>query len=321
MDTRVPDNRARWGARAIAAALAASALPSLVGCSERAGPPGAAQAQAPAAPSAPRVGHKNAEYSIGGQRVRLVDGLAETPAAPGSAAKRVTRYFGNEVWTDLDADGREDVAFVLTQEPGGSGTFYYLVAALDRPGGFVGSEAMLLGDRIAPQRTSVEPGGTIVVSYADRAPGEGFAAPPSVNKSLRAKLDAATLRLGEVAQGFEGEADPAAMKLDMKTWIWVRAVQADGTTSAPRSAEAFTLTFAADGTFSATTDCNRLRGGYTGNGRNLELGNMAATRMFCADSQESDFSALLGNVVRYSFTGRGELILALTPEGGTMTFR
>lgn len=294
-------------------------MPLLVSCGPRTGSP-PASAQAPPA-SAPRVGHKNAEYSIGGQRIRLVDGAAEEPAAPGSAAKRVTRYFGNEVWGDLNADGREDVAFLLTQEAGGSGQFYYLAAALDRPGGFAGSEAMLIGDRIAPQSTVLEPGGPIVVNYADRAPGESFATPPSVNRSLRARLDAATMRLGEVAQGFEGEANPAVMKLDMKTWVWVRAVYADGRTIAPKSAEAFTLTFAADGTFSATTDCNRLRGGYSTSGRELTFGNLAATRMFCADSQETDFSALLGNVASYSFTARGELVLALAPDGGTVTFR
>jgi heat shock protein HslJ len=160
-----------------------------------------------------------------------------------------------------------------------------------------------------------------VVSYADRAPGEGFATPPSINKSLRAKLDAATMRLGEVAEDFVGEADPAVMKLDMKTWTWVRAVYADGRTIAPQRADAFTLTFAADGTFSATTDCNRQRGGYTTNGSELKFGNMAATRMFCADSQESDFTALLGNVASYSFTARGELVMTLAPDGGTMTFR
>jgi heat shock protein HslJ len=302
--------------------IVASTLPLLASCGKRAGsPPSAAEGPATSAPHASRTGHKDAEYTIAGQAVRLVDGVAETPAAPGSAAKRVTRYFGNEVWADLNADGREDVVFLLTQEPGGSGTFYYLAAAIDLPGGFAGAEAMFLGDRIAPQTTAVEPGGTIVVNYADRAPGEGFATPPSINKSLKAKLDPKTMRLGEVAQGFEGEANPAAMKLDMKTWTWVGAVHADGRTVAPQRADAFTLTFGADGTFSATTDCNRQRGGYTTNGRELKFGNMAATRMFCADSQESDFTALLGNVASYAFTSRGELVLTLAPDGGTMTFR
>ena len=36
---------------------------------------------------------------------------AERPAAPGAAASIVTRYFGYEVTGDLNADGREDIAF------------------------------------------------------------------------------------------------------------------------------------------------------------------------------------------------------------------
>ena len=172
--------------------------------------------------------HKNAAYTIDGRVVTLADGVDEVEAAPGSASQIVTRYFGNEVRHDLNADGREDVVFLLTQEPGGSGTFYYVVAALDTGVGWAGSDGVLLGDRIVPQATAVRANGIVVVSYADRAPGESFATPPSVARSIWLKLDSATLRFAEVAQDFEGEADPARMTLDMKTWTWIRAVHNDG---------------------------------------------------------------------------------------------
>jgi hypothetical protein len=48
-----------------------------------------------------------------------VDGISETEAAPGSASKIITRYFGNELRTDLDGDDVEDIAFILTQSSGG----------------------------------------------------------------------------------------------------------------------------------------------------------------------------------------------------------
>ena len=304
--------------RAVAALIGAAAAASLGAC-------GGGNEQASEATTestaAARADHKNIAYSIGGQTIRLVDGLAEVPAAPGSAAKIVTRYFGNEVRGDLNADGREDVAFLLTQETGGSGTFVYAVAALDLPSGLVGSQGLLLGDRIAPQTTELRPDGVIVVNYADRAPGESLSTPPSVGKTILLRLNAATMRLGEVAQDFEGEADPDSMKLDMKTWTWVSAVS-DGNEVVPRQAEAFTLTFASDGTFSATTDCNRVRGGYTTQGSELTFGEgMAATRMFCADSQESVFTALLAKTASNTFTSRGELALQLAGEAGSMTFR
>ena len=153
--------------------------------------------------------YKDAEYFIDGTRVRLKDGVAETEAAPGSASKVVTRYFGNELKTDLDGDGREDVAFVLTQEGGGSGTFFYAVAALNTERGYVGSDGYLLGDRIAPQSTNVSQNPrhkyVVVFNYAERAPGEPMTTPPSVGKSAYLKVDTANMMWGIVEPDFEGE--------------------------------------------------------------------------------------------------------------------
>jgi hypothetical protein len=153
--------------------------------------------------------YKDAEYRIGNASIKLTDGFAETEAAPGSASKITTRYFGNEYKTDLNSDGREDVVFLVTQETGGSGTFYYAVAALNTERGYVGSDGYLLGDRIAPQNTGMSPNpqhqDVIVVNYADRAAGEPMTARPSVGKSVYLKLDTSTMMLGIVEPDFEGE--------------------------------------------------------------------------------------------------------------------
>src|SRR3989344_5528798 len=127
--------------------------------------------------------YKDATYTIAGKAVTLQDGIAEEEAAPGSASKIITRYFGNEVTADLNDDGREDVVFLLTQETGGSGAFFYVVAALNTEEGYKGSHGILLGDRIAPQTTELsrEPShvNVVVVNYADRKPGESFVVSPS----------------------------------------------------------------------------------------------------------------------------------------------
>lgn len=152
---------------------------------------------------------KDTEYTIGGVPVHLKDGVAETEAAPGSASKITTRYFGNEYMTDLNGDGREDVVFLLTQETGGSGTFYYVVAALNTEQGYVGSDGYLLGDRIAPQTTGKSPNpqhkNVVVVTYADRAAGEPMTTKPSVGKSVYLKLDTTSMMWGIVEPDFEGE--------------------------------------------------------------------------------------------------------------------
>lgn len=121
---------------------------------------------------------KNATYIVEGVEVILTNGVFEKEAAPGSAAKIITKYFGNEAAGDIDGDGTPDKAFLLTQERGGSGTFYY-VAAIASGKNYAGTNAVFLGDRIAPQSTQIT-NGEIVVNFAERKPGEPMTASPSL---------------------------------------------------------------------------------------------------------------------------------------------
>jgi hypothetical protein len=70
------------------------------------------------------------------------------------------------VFGDLNEDGNEDAALFLVHQPGGSGTFYYIAAALNANGGFRGTNAVLLGDRIAPQTIEIRDG-VVNRSYTD----------------------------------------------------------------------------------------------------------------------------------------------------------
>ncbi|HRH55704.1 MAG TPA: hypothetical protein PK609_02455 [Candidatus Paceibacterota bacterium] len=153
--------------------------------------------------------YKNAEYFIDGSPIQLKDGVAVVEAAPGSASKITTRYFGNEYESDLNNDGREDVVFLVTQDTGGSGTFYYVVAALNTERGYVGSDGYLLGDRIAPQTINASSNprhkNVIIANYADRAANEPMTAQPSIGKSAYLKLDIESMRWGIVEPNFEGE--------------------------------------------------------------------------------------------------------------------
>lgn len=126
---------------------------------------------------------------------------------------------------------------------------------------------------------------------------------------------------GEVAQGFEGEADPATMKLDMKSWTWVRARYKDGREVLPRQASAFTLTFGPEGKFSATTDCNRVGGTYAATGDRLTFSDVFATKMYCEGAQEGEFTSMLNRVAGYRFTSRGQLILDIEAGSGSAEFR
>ena len=139
--------------------------------------------------------YKDARYVIENKQVTLVNGVNVVEAAPGSASKVTTRYFGNEAKGDFNGDGKEDVAFLLTQDTGGSGTFYYVVAAIATASGYQGTNAIILGDRIAPQTTEFRDG-KIIVNFADRLPSEPMTAKPSVGVSKYYKV--VDGQLGEV---------------------------------------------------------------------------------------------------------------------------
>ncbi len=138
---------------------------------------------------------QNATYLIDGETITLVDGVSEVEEAPGSAMKQVTRFFGNAVEIDLNGDGALDSAFLLEQESSGSGIFYFVVAALNSPDGYMGTNAIFIGDRIAPQNLMIAPDNPaqFIVNYADREADEPMSAQPSVGVSRWFKLQDDTL--------------------------------------------------------------------------------------------------------------------------------
>jgi len=218
------------------------------------------------------------------------------------------------------------VVFLLTQETGGTGTFFYAVAALHTADGWKGSQALFLGDRITPQTTEINTdpkrNDVIVVNYLDRKFDDSMTTKPSVAKSIWLQLDLESMSFAEIEQNFEGESDPTIMTLGMKSWQWIKTTYSNDMEITPNSPEAFTLTFEENGLFSATTDCNSMSGSYEVVGKQITFGeDMAMTRMFCEDSQEQAFASLLGEIQSFFFTSRGELIFDLKFDSGSATFR
>ena len=135
-----------------------------------------------------KIEFKNATYTIEGQALTLKNGNFESEIASDSASKIVTHYFGNEAFGDLNGDGQPDVAFLLTQNGGGSGTFYYVAVALAGPNGYAGLNAIFLGDRIAPQTTEIKDG-QLIVNFATQKTDEPLTATPSVGVSKYFKVE------------------------------------------------------------------------------------------------------------------------------------
>jgi hypothetical protein len=129
-----------------------------------------------------RLDPSNISYRIGGKKVDLINGRSEKEAAPGSVSKITTAVLGNPTVGDLNDDGRPDAALILFQNSGGTGTFIYTAASINRNGEYHGTNAVLLGDRITVYRVSIR-NGVIVVDYRDRKSNEHMAAKPSVPRS------------------------------------------------------------------------------------------------------------------------------------------
>ncbi|RJP93687.1 MAG: hypothetical protein C4518_05750 [Desulfobacteraceae bacterium] len=124
----------------------------------------------------------NACYFIEKQAVCLNNGQFEVAAASDSASKIKTAIFGEPVFGDLDGNGSKDAVMFLTQSSGGSGTFYYVAAALNMHGSFSGTHAIFLGDRISPHTIAIQDR-MIIINYTDRKVNEPMSTPSSIGIS------------------------------------------------------------------------------------------------------------------------------------------
>lgn len=277
-----------------------------------------------------QINSHDSTYIIDGENILLKNGISEIEAAPGSASKIITKYFGNDLKHDINDDGITDSIFFITQETGGSGVFYYVVALVSTSNGLIGSSGVMLGDRITPQTISLNEGKTtnmtdrknvIVVNYLDRKLEESFAVAPSVEKSIWLKLDPKTMQFGEVAQNFEGETASKKMTITMKKWDWVKTLYSDDKLVTPLTQNRFSVTFKDDHTFSATTDCNNIGGKYNMKDNTINFSEMLSTQMYCEGSQEMDFIKMLNQTQNYLFDSNGELVLTMKLDSGSIFFK
>ncbi len=140
---------------------------------------------------------KNLTYNVGGETFNLIGGSAVNEIVPNSSSKNTLSIFGDPVYGDLNSDNQNDAAIILVNTLGGSGTFYYAVLAIDGNGKYKATNAILLGDRVAPQTVEIHDG-IAVFNYAERKAGEPMTTRPSIGKSLRVIYDAKTEKISEL---------------------------------------------------------------------------------------------------------------------------
>lgn len=123
----------------------------------------------------------NTSYMIEGESFILIRGKSEKEILPGSATKIKTSVWNGAERGDLDGDGIYDGAVILIHEPGGSGTFYYVAAAMKDPEDnmFAGTNAVLLGDRVSVDDISIEEE-VIMVDYNIRGEDDPMTTTPYI---------------------------------------------------------------------------------------------------------------------------------------------
>ncbi|MFA5830350.1 MAG: hypothetical protein WC878_00810 [Candidatus Paceibacterota bacterium] len=126
---------------------------------------------------------KNMSLAIGSELFALENGKAEKEIAPDSANKNTLVIFGEPVYGDLNDDKKEDAALLLVNNPGGSGTLYYAVLAINGENGYKATNAIFLGDRIASQTVEIREGHALY-NFTERKPGEPMETTSSVGKSF-----------------------------------------------------------------------------------------------------------------------------------------
>jgi heat shock protein HslJ len=118
----------------------------------------------------------------------------------------------------------------------------------------------------------------------------------------------------------QNERHSAEPGLNTQTWTWIHTRYSNDTTVVPAKPGVFTLTFNSDGTVNASTDCNRMFGSYSVDGTRLSFSKLAATKMYCPESQERDFANMLSQVTSFLFTEDRRLVLELKYDSGQMIF-
>jgi len=121
---------------------------------------------------------KNAEYQgIYPEAVKLSDGQYEgEPFVEGAASRPTVLFTEPFALGDLDGDGVDDAAVLLVENSGGSGSFVYLAAVLNRDGQPENVATTLLGDRAQVAELSID-SGRIGVKMLTHGPDDPMCCP------------------------------------------------------------------------------------------------------------------------------------------------
>ncbi|WP_456404323.1 META domain-containing protein [Thiolapillus sp.] len=242
-----------------------------------------------------------------------------TAMAPASAEpERHARGLidGFELRGDLDEDGQEEIVLALWDDPGGSGTFVYLVV-LDLVEGKVSSQSLFVGDRVQLL------GGEILGNQISIDLVEHAATDPACCPSQKVTRTWAYDSNG----GFREMPVKLTGKLSVEDiggteWVLVRL------NNEPVSQELQISLIYEDGRIKGNAGCNNyfsdMKDREEEAGGWVKVGPVGSTRKVCPDEimqVEGSYLKSIGNVTSFSFTGR-QLVLSwnAADQSGALVF-
>ncbi len=95
-----------------------------------------------------------------------------------------TRLLEERATGDINKDGRADTALLLARSGGASGVFIYIAGYISGPVSYKGTNAIFIGDRVAPRSISIDTG-VVTLKYLDRGEDEPFSAEPTIERTMR----------------------------------------------------------------------------------------------------------------------------------------
>lgn len=247
-------------------------------------------------------------FMIEGKEVRLKRGVSKVPQGMNSATLIITRYTGINAKGDINNDGKDDIAVILTYQPGGSGTFYYASVIYSVKDGYRSTNTFFIGDRINVSSIEIIDGGT-KITYLDRGKGESMTTTPTLIQSKN--LEFKTGILSEVKE---------KVTITGRVWTWQKTIMNNDELISPEEKEAFSLLFDPEGRITITTDCNNYSGSFKIDGNRVSLGKLMSTKKYCEGSQENVFIRSLTEADTFFINEMNQLVMMIKFDSGSMIF-
>lgn len=264
---------------------------------------------------------QNLTYTISDVDFPMVDGTAQVSLGVTDMLSLSLSLFGEPVFADFNGDGREDSAYMLVYNGGGSGSFYYAVFAMqDLFGEYVPTNMILLGDRIAPQHVELSDGGAYFM-YAERATGESFTTPPSIARSLFVAYNKVTRTIESQNIPYVKKYDVTTMRLEDKKWMLASLVSEKGKVTLPRASSTYSIVFDKGNQIHITTACNVVSATYELSGDYMQISGLAGMDDFCNGINEAEFNRSMKSIMHYGFTDDGALHLYFANKKGELIFK